>query len=135
MAEKNNAFCSICGRGYYMCKSCRDTVELNPWKLHTDTSEHFQIYQIIHGYSVGVYDKAEANAKLKNVDLSELASFRDNIKTVIKDILNYQKEQRVEQKTAYNKNKEVNNQLLKKDKKGSYMTSDNSDNKDNNACE
>lgn len=133
MAEKNNAFCSICGRGYYMCKSCRDTVELNPWKLHTDTSEHFQIYQIIHGYSVGVYDKAEANAKLKNVDLSELASFRDNIKIVIKDILNYQKEQRVEQKIVDNKNKE-NSQSTKKDKRKFSVVLENVE-KDNNVCE
>lgn len=134
MAEKNNAFCSICGRGYYMCKSCRDTVELNPWKLHTDTSEHFQIYQIIHGYSVGVYDKAEANAKLKNVDLSELASFRDNIKTVIKDILNYQKEQRVEQKIVDSKNKETNSQFTKKDKRKYPVVLENVD-KDNSVCE
>lgn len=83
----NNATCAICNKGYYMCNSCRDFKNLYPWKLHTDTSEHFKIYQIIHGYSIGVYNKAESKEKLQNVDLSDLETLRDNIKAIIKDIL------------------------------------------------
>ena len=87
MTEKNNATCSICGRPYHMCLSCRDTMKLYPWKMHTDTSEHYKIYQILHGYSTGVYNKKEAKSKLKKVDLSDFDSLRDNIKNLINIIM------------------------------------------------
>ena len=87
MAEKINATCAICGKGYHLCMSCKDMISLTPWKKHTDTSEHYKIYQIIHGYSTKVYTKAEAKAKLKKVDLSDFDMLRDNIKTVITDIM------------------------------------------------
>ena len=87
MAVKNNATCSICGNEYYMCHSCRDSIKANPWKMHTDTAEHYKVYQIIHGISTGVYDKDEARAKFKNVDLRDLESFRPHIKKIVKDIL------------------------------------------------
>lgn len=87
MAEKNNATCSICGKDYHMCLSCKDSIQLAPWKVHTDTSEHYKVFQIIRGFSTGVYDKDEAKAKLKNVDLSDLNTFRPNIKKIVKDIL------------------------------------------------
>lgn len=86
MAEKNNATCSICGKGYYMCISCKDMMSLSPWKKHTCTSEHYKVYQILHGYSTGVYSKDEAKSKLQMVDLSDFNSFRENIKNVINDI-------------------------------------------------
>lgn len=87
MAEKINATCAICGKGYHLCMSCKDMISLTPWKKHTDTSEHYKIYQIIHGYSTKVYTKAEAKDKLKKVDLSDFDTLRDNIKSVITDIM------------------------------------------------
>ena len=87
MAEKNNATCSICGKDYHMCLSCKDSIQLAPWKVHTDTSEHYKVFQIIRGYSTGVYDKDEARTKLKNVDLSDVNDFTPHIKKIIKDIL------------------------------------------------
>lgn len=88
MAQKNNATCAICGKGYYACLSCKSFMSLNPWKIHTDTPEHYKIYQIIHGYSTGVYDINEAKNKLQNVDLSDLEDLREHIKALIKEILN-----------------------------------------------
>ena len=87
MAEKHNSICAICGNHYYKCLACRDLMALSPWKIHTDTSEHYKIYQILHGYSTGVYSKDEAKLKLQMVDLSDLDSFREHIKMSIKDIL------------------------------------------------
>lgn len=87
MAETNNSTCAICGKGYYLCLSCRQTKAYSPWKIHTDTSEHFKIYQILHGLSTGFYTKKEAKEKLENVNLSDLDSFRENIKATINDIL------------------------------------------------
>jgi hypothetical protein len=87
MAEKNNTVCSICGKPYHMCLSCKDAMKLKPWQVHTCSSEHYKVYQIIHGLSTKIYDKSEAKIKLQNVDLSDLDTFRDNIKTIIKDIM------------------------------------------------
>lgn len=89
--QENNAVCSICGKSYYLCLSCKDSIELSPWKIHTDTSEHYKVYQIIHGLSTGVYDKDEARIKFKNVNLDDMESFRPHIKKIIKDILKEEK--------------------------------------------
>ena len=87
MNKKNNAECSICGRSYYLCMSCRDSVQLAPWKIHTDTAEHYKVYQVIRGYSTGVYNKDEFKDKLKNINLEDVDSFRPHIKQIIKDAL------------------------------------------------
>lgn len=87
MQEKNNAVCSICNRPYYKCLSCKDIMNLSPWKLHTDTSEHYKVFQILRGYSTKVYSKDEAKSKLQMVDLSDFNDLRDNIKNVINEII------------------------------------------------
>lgn len=87
MKKKNNAICSICGKSYHVCSSCKDVIKESPWKLHTDTPEHYKIYQVIHGLSTGVYTKEEAKLKFKNIDLSDLESFRENIKNIIEDVI------------------------------------------------
>ena len=87
MAEKNNAKCSICGKGYYACKSCSDAMKIHPWKIHTDTAECYKVFQVVRGFSTGVYTKDEAREKLQNVDLKDIDSFRPHIKKIVKDIL------------------------------------------------
>lgn len=87
MAEKNNATCVICGKGYHMCIHCGDNRSASPWKLHTDTPEHYKIYKILHGVTSGVYTKDEAKEKFKNVDLSDIDSFKDRIKERINNIM------------------------------------------------
>ena len=87
MAEKNNATCAICGKPYYVCMSCRDSLKVNPWKTHTDSVNCYKVYQIVHGFSTGVYNEDEVRGKLKNIDLGNLKSFRPHIKKIIEDIL------------------------------------------------
>lgn len=87
MAEKNNAKCSICGRDYYACLACKDSMSLSPWKSFTDTAEHYKVFQVVRGFSTGVYSKDEARTKLKNIDLSDIESFRPHINKIVKDIL------------------------------------------------
>ena len=86
MAE-NNAVCSICGKEYYACLSCHDSIKANPWKIYTDTSEHYKVFQVVRGYNTGVYTKDEAKTKLKNINLEDLENYRPHIKEIIKDIL------------------------------------------------
>ena len=92
MAE-NNAVCSICGKAYHLCLSCSDAIKLHPWKTYTDSQDCFKVFQVVRGFSTGVYTKDEAREKLQSVDLSNLESFRPHIKKIIKDIL---KEEKIE---------------------------------------
>lgn len=87
MQEKNNATCSICGSEYYVCLSCKDKMKLHPWKTYCCSPSHFQVAQVVRGFSNGVYNKEELKSKLLNVDLSDLDSYKEHIKTIIKDAL------------------------------------------------
>ena len=111
MAETANAVCSICGKGYYMCVSCKDKMSLTPWKLHTDTSEHYKVFQILRGVTIGVYDKKEARKRLMNVDLSDMGEYRPNIQSRIEDILrvekNDEKEENVMKRVRKKKNANI----------------------------
>ena len=115
MAEMNNSTCSICGKAYYKCLSCKDLMMLNPWKAHTDTSEHYKIYQIIRGYNTNAYTKDEANAKLQKVDLSDLNELRDNIQNLIKDIMTVDLKENIQENVQ--ENVENTNPVEKKPRK------------------
>lgn len=87
MAEKNNATCSICGTQYHMCLSCKDSVQLQPWKIYCCSADCYKTFQVVRGFSTGVYTKEEFKSKLKNIDLSNLENYRDHIKSLIKETL------------------------------------------------
>lgn len=89
MASQNNAICDICGNPYHICLSCKDIIKLNPWKMHTDTSEHYKVYQVLLGYNTGVYDIKEAKTKLQTIDLSDKDTYLIEIKEVVDKILAY----------------------------------------------
>lgn len=87
MAEKNNATCSICGKDYHKCISCKGKVSAEPWKMYCCSSEHFKVFQVIRGFNTGVYTKDEAKDRLQNINLSDLNKLRDNIKKIIKEVI------------------------------------------------
>ena len=87
MAENNNATCSICGSKYYACFSCKEAMNLHPWKLHCCSVDCYKVFQTVRGFSTGVYSKDEFKSKLQNIGLSNLENYRDHIKALIKDAL------------------------------------------------
>lgn len=87
MAEKNNAVCSICGKGYHVCLSCRDAIQLAPYKKLCCSADCYRIFQVVKGFSTGVYTKDEFKSRLKKIDLSNLENYREHIKALIKDTL------------------------------------------------
>lgn len=70
-----------------MCLSCKEYTRLHPYQLHTDTAEHYKIYQVLHGYTAGIYSKDDARKKLLQVDLSDLNSYKENIINRINSIM------------------------------------------------
>ena len=86
MAE-NNVTCSICGSPYHLCISCNDSIKLHPYKIHCCSADCYKVFQLIRGFYSGVYTKDEFRSKLKNVNLSNLDNYIENIKVIIKDAL------------------------------------------------
>ena len=84
--KKYNATCAICGKPYHMCMSCGKDKGL-VWKRFCDTPEHYKIYQLVHGYTTGLYTKAEAKRKLKNIDTSDIDELRPNIREILVGIM------------------------------------------------
>ena len=93
MGEQNNATCSICGNPYHLCLSCKDSMKLHPWKIHCCSPDCYKTFQVVKGYNTGVYTKEEFKSKLKNIDLSNLENYKENIKVLINDTLKEEKEE------------------------------------------
>lgn len=91
MAEKNNATCSICGKPYYVCMGCKDTRQLQPWKIHCCSPDCYRTFQVVKGFSTGVYTKDEFKSKLKSINLNNLENYIDSIKVIIKNALKEEK--------------------------------------------
>ena len=124
MGEQNNATCSICGNPYHLCLSCKDSMKLHPWKIHCCSPDCYKTFQVVKGYNTGVYTKEEFKSKLKNIDLSNLENYRENIKVLIKDTLKEEKEEvivkepivpSVSRKRNYKVNKAVVNKNIDND--------------------
>lgn len=86
-ANKPNATCAICGKPYRMCYSCKKNDRSLVWKRFCDTPEHYKIYQLVHGYTTGLYTKSEAKRKLKNIDISDIDELRSHIRDILMDIM------------------------------------------------
>ena len=115
MSEQINATCSICGKGYYLCLSCKDSMSLHPYKIHCCSADCYKTFQVVKGYNTGVYTKEEFKSKLRNIDLSNLENYREHIKSLIKDTLKEdEKEELVIEKPVYSRkrNRKVDNKAI-----------------------
>lgn len=87
MSEKNNSKCVVCGKGYYLCMSCKDKIKLRPYRVLTDTSEHYKIFQIIKAYNEGIYNKKDAQKALSNIDVSDKDTYVESVRKTLDKIL------------------------------------------------
>ena len=95
MSEKFNATCSICGKPYKICRTCQEIESFTPWRTVTDTLQHYAIFLALSEYTK-TKDKEKAKEELSKCDLSELDTFNENIRSVIKEIIAEEKEKIVE---------------------------------------
>lgn len=86
MEANINAHCSICGKGYHLCKACQNQKKIRPWRSVTDTAEHYKIYMAVHGYTISG-NREQARRELQKCDLSGLDHFNVDIKNAIEEIL------------------------------------------------
>ncbi len=86
MSTKNaNAYCTVCGKPYHVCRTCAEQKTFKPWRTVTDTIDHYKIYMAIHGYTISK-NKDRAKDELEKCDLSGLEHFCPEIQKVIKEI-------------------------------------------------
>ena len=95
MSQELNATCDICGKKYHICSSCKEVKSFTPWRTVTDTMQHYIIFLALSEYTK-TKDKEKAKEELSKCDLSELDTFNENIKTVIREIMAEGKEKIVE---------------------------------------
>lgn len=88
MPENNiNHHCTICGNGYYYCKSCQHINSFTSWRAVADTTQHYKIYLLLHDYICGYADKEKTKEQLKHIDLTGLETFIPEVQGKIKEIL------------------------------------------------
>lgn len=88
MSRKPNHVCPICGTQYYACDSCEAHKNITPWKVITDTAEHYKILKILSAFNGNKLSDKEAKEMLQNVDLSDKYTFVDEVKVSIDSIMN-----------------------------------------------
>ena len=117
MSQELNATCDICGKKYHVCNSCKEVKSFTPWRTVTDTMQHYLIFLALSEYTK-TKDKEKAKEELSKCDLSELDTFNENIKTVIKEIMAEEKEKIVETVSEETIGENVEIKPQKKTKKG-----------------
>ena len=117
MAQELNATCDICGKKYHVCNSCKEVKSFTPWRTVTDTMQHYLIFLALSEYTK-TKDKEKVKEELSKCDLSELDTFNENIKTVIKEIMAEGKEKIVETVSEENVKENVEIKPQKTTRKG-----------------
>ena len=87
MAQEINHYCIICGKGYHACDSCAEVKTFQPWRILTDSSEHWKIYMTIKDFNEGIISKDEAAKQLQNCDLTDKKRFKPSAIASIDKIL------------------------------------------------
>ena len=117
MSQELNATCDICGKKYHVCNSCKEVKSFTPWRTVTDTMQHYLIFLALSEYTK-TKDKEKVKEELSKCDLSELDTFNENIKTVIKEIMAEEKEKIVETVSEENVKENVGIKPQKATRKG-----------------
>lgn len=85
MNEKLNATCDICGKKYHVCQSCKDIASFTPWRVVTDTLNHYLIFVALSNYTK-TKDKRKAQEELSLCDLSDKNEFVPKIQNTLEEI-------------------------------------------------
>ena len=89
-----NAYCTICGKGYHVCKSCREMKDLGPWRMVADNPNCYLIYTTLSRYNGGLISKDEARELLEKRDLRDRDTFKERVRSTIDKIMDEPKRAR-----------------------------------------
>ncbi|MDE6530880.1 MAG: hypothetical protein K2K96_08910 [Lachnospiraceae bacterium] len=98
MANQETATCVVCGRQYRACLSCKNQINLKPWKSITDTMECYKIFLVITQYNNGYTSREEARKQLEAIPYNE-DILSESVRNKIKEIMSAPVEQTKKQQT------------------------------------
>lgn len=76
--------CKICGTQYRVCYSCE---KKHSWRVHTDTAEHFYIFEVLMSYQLNHNAKKAYQAlKKRNIDFFDIEKYLPNVQELLKEI-------------------------------------------------
>lgn len=84
--QKINHWCVVCGKGYHACDSCNKEKSYTPWRVLTDTIEHYKIFMILKNYNNKLISKEHAQEMLLSLDLTGMELYKDGAKNVLNQI-------------------------------------------------
>lgn len=79
------AVCSICGKEYRACLSCKEKMKIMPWKRLTDTEECYKIFLTVQSYTNKNTTKEEARSALEKVKFNK-EELKPHIQAAIDEI-------------------------------------------------
>lgn len=79
------AVCSICGKEYRACLSCKEKMKIMPWKRLTDTEECYKIFLTLQSYTNKNTTKEEARSALEKVKFNK-EELKPHIQAAIDEI-------------------------------------------------
>lgn len=86
MEKEINHWCVLCGKGYHACDTCSKEKSFTPWRALTDSIEHYKIFMVLKDYNNKLITKDEAKKMLANVNLADKDTYKENVKSLLKDI-------------------------------------------------
>jgi hypothetical protein len=95
--REENATCIVCGKKYHLCIACeRSKATWKTWKMIADTENCYEIYKVLNDYNFNKISKEEARNLLEKLDLKNVDTFKENVKSKIKEIMKRKKTSKVE---------------------------------------
>jgi hypothetical protein len=86
MKSKINHYCCVCGIGYNSCDHCNGVKSYTPWRILTDSIDHYKIYIIVCDYRDKKITKDKAKEMLSHVDITGWETFKEGTKNLIAEI-------------------------------------------------
>lgn len=86
MGETKKATCSICGKQYDLCLSCRKELSIKPWKEVADTENCYKLYMCLLQFNNGHLSKDEAKKQVEKINYNP-EDLRDSVRENLNKIL------------------------------------------------
>lgn len=86
MSKTDMAVCTICGRNYKTCLSCKNLNITKPWRSITDTVECYKIFLAVSQYNNGYISKDEAKRQLEEISFN-IEDLKESVQAKIAEIM------------------------------------------------
>lgn len=86
MNNSDLAVCTVCGKTYKTCLSCKNLDVTKPWRSITDTVDCYKIFLIISQYNNGYITKDEAKQQLGAISFNK-KDLKESVQNKITEIM------------------------------------------------